>query len=59
MTIHFIGAGPGAPDLITLRAVNALRSVAAAPNSSTTRAMCSGVCFIKPKARSTEVVSTM
>jgi precorrin-4/cobalt-precorrin-4 C11-methyltransferase len=25
MTIHFIGAGPGAPDLITVRGLNIIR----------------------------------
>ncbi len=27
MTVHFIGAGPGAPDLITVRGLNLIRSV--------------------------------
>lgn len=26
MTVHFIGAGPGAPDLITVRGLNLIRS---------------------------------
>ena len=25
MTVHFIGAGPGAPDLITIRGLNYIR----------------------------------
>ena len=25
MTVHFIGAGPGAPDLITVRGLNLIR----------------------------------
>ena len=26
MTVHFIGAGPGAPDLITVRGLNLIRA---------------------------------